>query len=382
LQGDGARHRLTLIILVCLIQGFTEPFGCGQDPIRKQLDRVDWQPTWAVAGAGYVGREVCAQCHPDIASTQKAGPMAHALALPADSLVLQQHPQLTFSDGPYRYVIEHKGSEVSYSVTDGTNTISLPVSWAFGFGIGQVGQTYLLSYKGSYYESRVSFFNGVQGLDLTIGHSPVVPSSSQDALGRVVKPEELRSCFGCHSTGGVTDGRLETDKLVPGITCEGCHGPGAEHVDAAKRGRLRPPHIFNPATLASGDLVKFCGACHRTRAHVEAQGLKGILTVRFQPYRLTESRCFKPRDGRISCLACHDPHQNARHEPAFYDSKCVACHSGSKDAGLIAHDTPASCTVASSRCTTCHMPKYMLAGPHFKFTDHKIRVVRLGDTFD
>lgn len=382
MQDDRERHRLTLIILVYLIQGFTAPFGRGQDPIQKQLDRVDWQPTWAVAGATYVGREVCAQCHADIAAMQKASPMAHGLSLPADSLVLEGHPRLTFSDGPYRYIIERQGAEISYSVTDGTSTISLPVAWAFGLGVGQVGQTYLLSYRGSYYESRVSFFNGVQGLDLTLGHSPVVPSSLQDALGRVVGPDELRSCFGCHSTGSVTEGRLQTDKLVPGISCEGCHGPGAKHVDAAKAGRLRPPHIFNPATLAPGDLVKFCGSCHRTRAHAEAQGLKGISTVRFQPYRLTESRCFKPPDRRISCLACHDPHQNARHESAFYDSKCLACHRATKEAERTAHDTAAFCPVASSRCTTCHMPKYTLAGSHFMFTDHRIRVVRLGDTFD
>jgi hypothetical protein len=250
--------------------------------------------------------------------------------------------------------------------------------------MGEIGQTYLLSYNGSFYESRVTFYNGIQGLDITLGHSLRAPAFLQDALGRVVKSDELRACFGCHSTGAVSDGRLQLDKLIPGITCEGCHGPGAEHVAAVQSGKLQQPHIFNPATLAPGDLVKFCGTCHRTRAHVEALQLKGTLTVRFQPYRLTESPCFSARDRRISCVACHDPHRNPEHEPVFYDSKCLACHrsSTSKGAGETSARLAPRCPVASSRCVTCHMPKYELSGSHFKFTDHRIRVVRLGDTFD
>ncbi len=371
------------IIVLCLSLGFCGSLWGGQNVIEKQLDRVDWQPTQAIAGARYVGEGVCAQCHSGEAAEQQSSAMAHALALPADSLVLQSYPRLTFSNGPYRYTVERRADRIFYTVTDGTNTISLPVSWAFGYGMGEIGQTYLLFYNGSYYEGRVSFFNGVQGLDLTLGHSPTVPSSLQDAFGRVLKPEEVRACFGCHSTGAVSDGRLEPDKLVPGITCEGCHGPGAEHVATVKAGKLRESHILNPAGLAPGDLVKFCGACHRTRATVEAIQAKGVATVRFQPYRLTESRCFSPLDRRISCIACHDPHRNPEHEPAFYDSKCLACHSSTSQGPGETIPRPAPrCPVASSRCVTCHMPKYELAGSRFKFTDHRIRVMRLGDTFD
>jgi hypothetical protein len=379
-----SRLTVTLVALP-LALGFSGSLRGAQNPFEKQLGRVDWQPTWTIPGARYVGKEACAQCHADIAAAQAMSAMAHALSYPSDSLVQKLHVRLAFTNGPYRYSVERKPDGVFYAVTDGTNTVSLPVSWAFGLGIGEVGQTYLLSYNGSYYEGRVSFFNSVQGLDVTLGHSARVPASLQEALGRMVQPEEARACFGCHSTGAVSDGRLQLNKLSPGITCEGCHGPGAEHVATVQSGKLKPPHIFNPATLPPGDLVKFCGACHRTRAHVEAQQLKGTLTVRFQPYRLMESRCFNPRDRRISCLACHNPHQDPEHEPAFYDSKCLACHArsgtGTKPERLAQHRPPA-CPVASSRCITCHMPKYEPLGSHFKFTDHRIRVVRLGDTFD
>ena len=379
---------MRLVHLAVVIGAFLTALACcasgraAQNTLKKDLDRVDWQPTWTLAGARYVGTEACAQCHTTERAAHSTSAMAQALEPAADSGVLPLHPRLSFSNGPYRYTIERAGSVVSYTVTDGVKTISVPVLWAVGYGTGEVGQTYLFSYNGSYYEGRVSFFDGVNGLDITLGHPHGVPTSIEDALGRILHPEELRACFGCHSTGAVSEGGLRIDKLVPGISCEGCHGPGAEHIARVRAGQLRELHIFNPGSLEPGDQVKFCGACHRTRAHVEALHVKGILTVRFQPYRLTESRCFNPRDRRIRCLACHDPHQGLQHDPTFYDTKCLACHDADKKPEQVSDNAARPCPTASSRCVSCHMPKYMLPGAHFRFTDHRIRVVRLGDTFD
>ncbi len=377
----GSKYLAAITLAVCLTSGSSRVNCAGQTITRKQLDRVDWQPTEVIPGARYVGGEACAQCHSGEAAEQQSSGMAHALQLPARSGVLETHRQLIFNNGPYGYTIARSGDQVSYTVTDGASTISVPVSWDFGYGLGEVGQTYLLYYNGSYYESRVSYFSGIDRLDVTLGHPTTVPKSLEDAIGREVKPEELRACFGCHSTGAVSGTHLQMDKLVPGITCEGCHGPGGEHVAAMQAGKSRERHILNPARLTPGDLVKFCGACHRTGAHVKEIQAKGVTTVRFQPYRLGESACFNPRDRRISCLACHNPHQNPQSEPAFYDSKCQACH-GNKEVPPTPQRATPTCPVAESRCVTCHMPKYMIAGSHFKFTDHKIRVVRLGDNVE
>jgi hypothetical protein len=379
-------EQTTNVLCVCqMIFGYLVlgPFGQlwgGQAAIREELDRVDWQPTWAQAGTEYVGREVCVQCHAEISAMQQSSAMAHALATPAESLVFETHPKLTFSQAPYHYTVEQRGANLLYEVTDGRDTISVPVAWAFGQGKDEVGQTYLFSYRGSYYEGRVTFYNSIQGLDITLGHSPVAPNSLEGALGRRLDTQEVRACLGCHSTGAVRDGRLQPQRAVPGITCEGCHGSGAAHVAAMKSRKWSETHVFNPGTLKPRLLLKFCGACHRTASQVKAVAAKGVATVRFQPYRLSETRCFDPDDRRISCLACHDPHQNPRREPAYYDDKCVACHNRGKVEGSKA--VRIVCPVARSRCTSCHMPKYSLPGSHFKFTDHRIRVVRLGDRFE
>jgi len=51
----------------------------------------------------------------------------------------------------------------------------------------------------------------------------------------------------------------------------------------------------------------------------------GINNVRFQPYRIFNSKCYSD-DRRISCISCHNPHEPLKQDAAFYDAKCLACH--------------------------------------------------------
>jgi cytochrome c554/c'-like protein len=345
----------------------------AQDWSPKNFSRIDWQPTRTLEGAKYVGTSACAKCHPEQARTQPVSPMGLALQPAQDSQVLRSHPRLTFRTGPFAYTIEREGDRVTYQVSDGRQTISEPVLAAFG--LGDAGQTYLLQHQGTYYESRVSFFNDVQALDFTLGHAKKVPESLEDALGNKVSRGEASLCFACHSTASVKGTTLQLDNMIPGITCEGCHGPGGKHVAAVGAGEHKEESVFNPGKLAAGDLVEFCGSCHRGAFQVGMMGISGVQTVRFQPYRLTSSLCFSPQDRRISCLACHNPHQNRSRDAGFYDAKCLACHPAASAKPTAGH-TGSACPVGKSLCTNCHMPKYALPGGHLEFTDHQIRVVR------
>ena len=60
-----------------------------------------------------------------------------------------------------------------YSVTDGVRTVTVPIGWAFG--LGQAGQTYVFEQEGRFYESRVSFYKDIDGLDWTMGAINQVP---------------------------------------------------------------------------------------------------------------------------------------------------------------------------------------------------------------
>jgi hypothetical protein len=366
----------TLSIGVALASS-TKPASPASAPMATE-DRVQlpgWWPTKGTASRDeFLGPDACAACHASKFRTQTQTPMAHAAMRPADSEALRSHDQLTLSLPPYNYLISRQENGSLFSVTDGKRTISLPLSWAFG--LGQAGQTYILERNGTFYESRVSYFPELNGLDPTPGQSQAAPSSLEDALGRnMLYAGETQRCFACHTTASTTNRRFDPSHLIPGVTCEACHGPGAKHVAAMKADRIKLglKAILDPGQLNPVDQVDFCGACHRTYVDVVLSKTFGIRNLRFQPYRLERSQCWLRSNNGITCLACHNPHQPRVRDLASYDDRCLSCHQPG-------HFTKI-CTVSANNCVSCHMPKYEVPGMHSKFTDHFIRIVRKGEGY-
>jgi hypothetical protein len=314
----------------------------------------------------------CAACHPAQAKPQPATSMAHALELPSECTILKAHPLLTFKDGKYSYKIEREGDRSIYSVTDGEQTITVPISWALG--LGSAGQTYLFQKDGQMYQSRVSYFSKIDGLDFTLGALNAKPSTLLQAAGELMDRDEKALCFGCHSTNGVFHKELKLDTMIPGIQCERCHGPTENHLAGIKQGNAVLAQMKDLRKLTSEETSNFCGQCHRTWDQIATSGIQGIGDVRFQPYRLTNSKCYDSDDSRIRCTACHDPHQEVDKRTVEYDPKCQACHAGGKPTAKV-------CKVATSNCASCHMPKLELPGSHHLFTDHQIRIVRANEPY-
>jgi hypothetical protein len=352
--------------------------------LARQSPTVRWRPRKPPANAEFVGDQVCANCHKKAVAQLSQSAMGMAMEPVADSKVLIENPSMTFRAGPYTYEIKRRGNQSSYTVTDGKDTVTLPILYAFGQG--KAGQTYVLQYDGAYYESLVSYYNEVKGLDFTIGASRTVPDSLQKAVGRRLSENEVGNCFSCHSTGGVVGGKLSLEKMTPGIRCEACHGPGGSHVAAIKEGEPGATHIFNPNGLSGDQLTQdFCASCHRGNDEFTVLQTMAINNVRFQPYRIFHSKCYSD-DRRISCTACHNPHEPLKREVSYYDAKCLACHAPKdKNAGIKATPEAQSsmpvCKVSTKDCVTCHMPKIGPPAAHFKFTDHYIRIVKPDESY-
>lgn len=348
----------------------------------ERLEAPGWWPTKRTASLDdFVGTKECARCHAKIVATQIDTPMAHAASLPADSNVLREHKRLLGQTGPYSYTLSKEEAARNYSVGDGANSISEPLGWAFG--LGNKGQTYVYERNGSFFESRMSFFKSLQSLDLTPGHSPKIPPNVEEALGRLLDPDTVRRCFGCHTTASTTRAGFNPSRLVFGVDCEACHGPGAQHadlMDAEKNAEGRRA-IFNPRSLGPVAQVDFCGACHRTWSDVYEAGITGVENVRFQPYRLENSRCWRDGDARLSCIACHDPHQPLNHDAGTYDEKCLACHASSRSQKPSRDHPGKACPAAAKNCVTCHMPQVQFPSMHAPFVDHHIRIVRPKSTY-
>ncbi len=365
------------IAILCF---FLMAFSCVAARAQKAPSR-EWNPVGgAPAGAKYVGEKVCATCHVQEATTYETAAMHLAGRSPADDEILLTHPLLTFKFGRYHYRIVRQGSESIYSVTDGTQTISSPIAWAFGKPVA--GQTYVLQRNGKFYQGTVSYYTDINGLDITMGGPPVPPPTLEEAFGQRLASRAAHDCITCHTTGANIGGVFDPDKSTPGVTCEHCHGPGAKHVSAIEQGKVAEAQaaIFNPARLNSYDLDEFCGSCHRTWAMVVMAGIHGVHNVRFQPYRLSLSTCWNAAPGHLSCLVCHNPHKPLVRNTAFYDSKCLSCHLKKGEKRMAKHPGRA-CPVSTHDCVTCHMPRYKIPDSHEQFYDHDIRVVHPGQPY-
>jgi len=300
--------------------------------------------------------------------------------------VLDAHGPLSGKVGKYAYTVEKKDGQALYTVTDGSDSLTLPIKWMFG----QHSQTWVLEKDGHLYESLVSYFPGLKqtgpgqpgvgGLATTPGDDKLAPTNLTEAMGRKLPTWETLQCFQCHASGAVDGVKLTLDKLKPGLDCEHCHVGGELHMADAANGNFKTL----PAALKKMDAEQvstFCGQCHRTFDIVARNHWKGPAFVRFQPYRLENSKCFVGNDARISCLGCHNPHEPVKHDAAYYDGKCLACHAPSVVGTHPAEHAPKVCPVAKANCATCHMPKVDLPGGHQPFTDHMIRIARAGDAY-
>ncbi len=332
-------------------------------------------PVAAIGQTHPAGSTPCAQCHSQ-AKSQPATSMGSALEKVEDCKILIDRPVLTTTVGKYSYRIERKGNQSDYSVTDGTNTLTMPIRWAMGAS-SSIGQTYILEKDGNLYESRVSYFRELKGLGPTLGSAGSVPADVNEAAGRLMTREDKLSCFGCHATNAVQGRQLQLDKLKPGVECSHCHHEAEMHLAAMLLNGYQPETSTVKSKLpelSAEQISDFCGQCHRTWAEIAVQPNPSIANVRFQPYRLAGSKCYDADDPRISCLACHDPHLELSVETTDYDPKCQACHGGGKPGAK-------ACPISKSKCASCHMPKLELPGAHYKFSDHRIRVVKPNEAY-
>jgi hypothetical protein len=344
-----------------------------------------WPTQNGVSRNQYAGSEACASCHAAKAASQKNTPMAQNAMHADDSEILHSHPNMKFGVGRYRYEIKTDAKHSVYTLTDGTNTLTATLLWAFG--VGRAGQSYLFKKEdGKFYEARVTFFDTLKTIDFTPARGLTAPKDIEEAMYRPVGAAEIIRCFGCHTTASTIGETFDEKNLMLGVTCEACHGAGAKHVDSARAAVLAgmtneaPGAIFNPAKLNPADSVDFCGACHGTWWDTKLSGVKGVSTTRSQPYRLESSKCWGKGDARLTCMACHDPHLPLQTEASAYDGVCSSCHVTSGEKKTATHPGQ-PCPANTKNCVSCHMEKVYVPEMHYKFTDHRIRIVRANEEF-
>jgi hypothetical protein len=266
-----------------------------------------------LAAQDFAGSRSCAACHSEIARTQAGTQHAQALGRTRDG------------------------------------------RWAFGAGAQAVTYVSQAS-EDTYLEHGLSWYKKSGQLALTPGHT----SPEGVTYQTFAADSNILRCFQCHSTGKL---RLTPARAIepgqPGVRCETCHGPGADHVAKPQRGTIR-----NPARLSATEINSLCGECHRMPpARGESTNFQNPWNVRHQPVYFSQSACFLKSEGKLSCLSCHNPHEDTK---PLGDAKCAECHPQPK------HTT----ATAGNSCVTCHMP-VVNPSPWLGFVNHWIGIYRL-----
>ena len=355
---------------------------------QQRLESEAWWPTLSTSPLDqYAGTAGCVACHADVGGGPFPGgtAMARAASRVSSKDSLQTSIGGKFESGELQYFLHDDLGALELSVSRGDETASQKLIWVMGSG--ELGKTFVYQRDGHWYQSRLSEYRVSPNLDVTTGLKiPAAMDAGDDlssALGKVLTTEEVRHCFSCHTVRATSSRGFNPAHAEAGLGCEACHGPGAAHASTADEKKIKGGgSIFNPATLAPADSIDFCGACHRTFGDVTqaANPANDSSVVRFQPYRLEKSRCWREtEDARLTCVACHDPHRPLVREDTSYDKNCLRCHgSGMTSTTQAGKACP---TGAKTRCVSCHMQKVKVASMHGEFTDHFIRVVRVGDGF-
>src|SRR5579864_1320026 len=218
-------------------------------------------------------------------------------------------------------------------------------------------------------------------------------ATSYQAICAVCHTSQLRNAKG----GGFDVNNVEFRE--PGIDCEMCHGPSAQHVIEMTANEPYPKRAIDPPVnfhdLGSRDFVRICSQCHMQSA-IRASGPGGELNYsrsgEFFPNNLSipfgefsrigfykdgrfrqttfivealqRSQCF--RKGQVSCGTCHDLHGHDaasnlrsvkfRDQP---DLMCTSCHSQFQSNTSVAAHTHHRVDSEGSRCVSCHMPRIM-----------------------
>jgi predicted CXXCH cytochrome family protein len=329
---------------------------------------------------GYLGGEVCAGCHKQIAAAQAGTAMARtwqgsqAQQLPAD--YSEAH-----AEGPepvIDYVVKRAVHGLEYVVQmPNRQPVKFPVQITMG------GERHGLSFlvrvadiegsslpRAPLVETRYLHDAPQNRLALSPGFPLEKPSTYETALGRVLSPQFEKKCLTCH--GEPRDHSAHPDR---GVTCENCHGPGQPHLLALSR---KSPDvsidsvnkgILNPAKLPIQEQMQPCSPCHAGFSNV-VDPMPDDLLISDQVTALSNSECWRQTAGRITCTNCHNPHQDARRAVlvARSEKTCLACHT----ANVRQH--PALCPLnRSTGCVGCHMPE-VTDQPPFAISDHWIRV--------
>jgi hypothetical protein len=278
-------------------------------------------------GAIYVGDQLCAGCHPEIAQTYlKSG---HPWSLTAISGKSPSFPFSKLSSLPRGYTL----SDISY-IVGGYFWKAIFVDSQGDIVTDAPGAT-----GDANYLNQLNLGNVALGL---------IPGWTSFHAG---ESDLSFTCGACHTTGYSSGGSQgDLPGIVgtwnePGVRCEACHGPGSLHASNPQGVHMQVP---------SGS--EACRQCHEYVPTAELTISNGFIQHSDQYGDLSQSK-----HQVLDCLTCHDPHSGVVQlkEAGLQTTtlQCQDCHW--QEAQFQSNPRHLEFNIA---CTDCHMPHLIQSG--------------------
>ena len=328
--------------------------------------------------ARYVGSRACIECHPGESAAHSGSGHARTLQPAAGVEAARKFVGREIADPErpgvaWRYLRE--GEHLLAERSEAGSAERFAVEYAFGSGRHATTFLSLLDRNPTHpigLEHRLTDFAHRDVPGLTPGQKESSQAPGNTPHGRVHPASNTLKCFGCHVT--VTSDRgpdvLDEATMIPNVSCERCHGPGRDHINAARRGVSGADLAMPPGQgpEAASRQMRLCGACHRLPEMEDPDEIRvdNDSLARLQPIGIMQSACYRGTEGQLGCSTCHDPHGRTSTDRAAYEATCLSCH---------AAPTQAACPVSPRQgCVECHMPRRD-AGSGMMMSDHWIRIV-------
>jgi len=369
------------------------------------------------AARGYVGAQVCQNCHQEEHALWTGSSHFHTFEratranLPADvvagSKVSHGPGSTQFRVDGERFLAETIGPEGTPERYPLTHVVGRMRVRMFISTLPDGRQQVLPAMMEAPTEHWFDYADLLFGAGGTDWNKPPVVEPGDGSFWTGTQRSWDARCAYCHVSGFEfrrpgADGKGARYRMrQPGVDCESCHGPGADHVEfrEAKMEGDDPMVAFDE--LAHRAALGVCLQCHLTGEVVDSDFRIGndifehkdpvllvdperidasgrVLELIYDGTPISVSRCVDA--GKLTCITCHDPHGSSqpsqlRADPNN-DKLCTGCHEAV--AADLAQHTHHEAGGSGSRCVNCHMPFLQVERGHGVVADHAISTPRFG----